>query len=370
LDEGATVSGGAYNSARGQYSLVAGGGGSDASDSNSASGDYSVVGGGKKNRAYSQYAAMGGGYNNTVMGNYATVGGGSSNTTNGGYATVGGGSGHEADGFYATVGGGAINEATDTYTTVSGGMGSNATGFAATVGGGSNNTASGDFSAVSGGSYNTASGDHSTIPGGGEFNTASGDYSFAAGRRAKANHEGAFVWADCTNADFYSPAVNSFAVRASGGVRFATTEAGNVGVKLDNGDTAWEVLCDSTKKTNRRAANTQEILSKVCQLPIEEWNYKHQGSRNTHIGPMAQEFYRLFSYGDDETSISTIDPDGIALAAIQELQKQNAELKKELNDLRSLVEKMATQHDAGNGKVTSAAFIPKTQETTLKEITQ
>jgi regulator of replication initiation timing len=44
---------------------------------------------------------------------------------------------------------------------------------------------------------------------------------------------------------------------------------------------------------------------------------------------MAQEFYRLFGYGDDETSISTIDPDGIALAAIQELQRQNAKLQSE-----------------------------------------
>ena len=40
-----------------------------------------------------------------------------------------------------------------------------------------------------------------------------------------------------------------------------------------------------------------------------------------HIGPMAQDFYKLFNLGNDDKSISTIDPSGIALAAIKEQQK-------------------------------------------------
>ncbi|MBU1936948.1 hypothetical protein KKG05_06075, partial [bacterium] len=92
------------------------------------------------------------------------------------------------------------------------------------------------------------------------------------------------------------------------------------------------------------------------QLPIEEWNFKHQDSRNTHIGPMAQDFYRLFGYGDDDKSISTIDPDGIALAAIQELHKENQQLKKELNELRSLVEKMVSNQTNNQIKTASATL--------------
>ena len=79
------------------------------------------------------------------------------------------------------------------------------------------NVASGTYSAIGGGQGNTASGGFSTIPGG-QFNTALGSYSFAAGRRAKANQPGAFVWADSTDADFASTAANQFAVRATGGV--------------------------------------------------------------------------------------------------------------------------------------------------------
>jgi hypothetical protein len=47
-------------------------------------------------------------------------------------------------------------------------------------------------------------------------------YAFAAGRRAKANHTGAFVWADSTDADFASTGANQFLIRASGGVGIGT----------------------------------------------------------------------------------------------------------------------------------------------------
>jgi hypothetical protein len=52
------------------------------------------------------------------------------------------------------------------------------------------------------------------------LNTAQGDYSFAAGHRAKANHDGAFVWADSGDVDFGSTANDQFAVRADGGAWF------------------------------------------------------------------------------------------------------------------------------------------------------
>jgi hypothetical protein len=45
-----------------------------------------------------------------------------------------------------------------------------------------------------------------------------GAFGLAAGRRAKALHDGAFVWADTTEADFSSTVSNQFAVRALGGV--------------------------------------------------------------------------------------------------------------------------------------------------------
>ncbi|MBU0492309.1 MAG: hypothetical protein KKA73_01870 [Chloroflexi bacterium] len=136
----------------------------------------------------------------------------------------------------ATIGGGGYsatsNRVTDRYGTVGGG-GNNQAGnnnvatddaTYATVGGGYHNIASSVDATVGGGTDNTASGWYATVPGG-HSNTAQGLYSFAAGRRAKANHQGAFVWADSTDANFASTANDQFSVRASGGVNFTTGAA-------------------------------------------------------------------------------------------------------------------------------------------------
>ena len=51
-----------------------------------------------------------------------------------------------------------------------------------------------------------------------------------------------------------------------------------------------------------------------------------------HIGPMAQDFKRLFSVGQDDKTISTTDASGVAIAAIQGL---NQKLTDEVKALRS-----------------------------------
>ncbi len=193
----AIVGGGRYNKARGLYSVVSGGGGATAPDSNSALGDYSAVGGGQRNKASGSNATVGGGYANTASGINAFVGGGTSNTASGNAAIIGGG------------------------------QANNASGVGATVSGGSSNTVSADGATVGGGNANTASGSNATVPGG--YNSvALGNYSFATGYRARANHAGAFVWADSTNADFASTGEDQFLIRASGGVGIGTNNPGQM----------------------------------------------------------------------------------------------------------------------------------------------
>ncbi len=151
-------------------------------------------------------------------------------------ATIGGGgtsaNTNRVTDDFGTVGGGTANQAGDdagtttdkAWATVGGGRGNTASGDSATVGGGSGNIASGDNATVGGGTNNVASGTYATVPGG-IFNVAAGAYSFAAGNRAVANHDGAFVWGDSTLAFINSPAANTFIVRANGGTWFgqATT---------------------------------------------------------------------------------------------------------------------------------------------------
>jgi len=124
---------------------------------------------------------------------------------------------------------GELNRITADYATIGGGRGNQAAIHDATVGGGRGNAATADSSTVGSGHNNTAGGYAVTVPGGNQ-NRAEGATSFAAGRRAQALHDGAFVWADDTNDDFPSTAEDEFAVRAGGGVRL---ETGGAGATLD-----------------------------------------------------------------------------------------------------------------------------------------
>lgn len=143
-------------------------------------------------------------------------------------ATISGGgsseSPNQATAGYATVGGGEGNSATGGWSTVDGGENNAAGGLYSAVGGGSQIDAGGHYSAIGGGESNVTIGSYAAIPGG-RGNYAYGDYSLVAGRRAmndNAAHDGVFIFADSSDADFHSTASNQFLVRASGGMGVGT----------------------------------------------------------------------------------------------------------------------------------------------------
>lgn len=53
-----------------------------------------------------------------------------------------------------------------------------------------------------------------------------------------------------------------------------------------------------------------------------------------HRGPLAQDFYAALSVGEDEKHITTVDADGVALAAIQGLNQNVEEKEREIAELR------------------------------------
>ena len=55
---------------------------------------------------------------------------------------------------------------------------------------------------------------------------------------------------------------------------------------------------------------------------------------------MAQDFYAAFGVGEEERYISTVDADGVALAAIQGLYELLHEKDREMEDLRDQLEDM------------------------------
>jgi hypothetical protein len=82
---GATVAGGAANTAGAFVSTVGGG------NSNTAGGDFSTVAGGVLNNAGAKNSVVAGGFTNTASGYSSTVAGGRSNTAGSDYSTVAGG---------------------------------------------------------------------------------------------------------------------------------------------------------------------------------------------------------------------------------------------------------------------------------------
>jgi hypothetical protein len=397
----ATVGGGYDNIASGDGASIGGG------YNNEASGGHAVLGGGDSNTASGWNATVGGGYQNTASSNSATIGGGDFNTAGGGWSAIGGGVGNKASGSTATVGGGDHNTASGNTATIGGGEFISVTGQAATVAGGAYNTANGDHATVGGGYYNIASGGSATIGGGwmnvasspfatiaggylntadksdatvgggsgntasgnaatvpgGLYNTAGGNYSFAAGRRAKANNQGCFVWADSNDIDFASTTADQFSARATGGVRFVLGVDGSGNptwtCSLSYGGN-WTCSSDRNLKDNLTLADGQETLERLAQMPVYYWNAK--GNSTQHIGPMAQDFYAAFEVGDSDVAIDAIDLDGVALAAIQglyaqnqELTAENATLQRQVDDLEA---RMAALEAAGGTSQASGLQIP------------
>jgi len=358
----------------------------------------STIGGGAQNQIQTNanYSAIGGGFDNLIQSNAynSTISGGYNNLILPGAnnSTIGGGYGNQiqAGASASEIGGGTYNHISPgaPYGTIAGGNANviQANAYEATIGGGYQNYTYGPYA---------------TVPGG-EYNVASAEYSFAAGQQAQAVHAAAFVWADAQNSVFSSAGINTFNIRASGGVYLdPSTPAINFGGSLGvteqmlnlygtgygigvqsnteyyrtaggfawykggthnngqnnaGGGTTMMLLSssgltvngtfvnssDRNAKQDFAAVNPQAVLDKVAAMPITQWVYKTDtGTR--HIGPMAQDFYAAFNVGPDERHITTVDEGGVALAAIQGLDQKVAEKEVEIQTLKQQNEALAAQ---------------------------
>ena len=399
---GATIAGGGRTSGPNQVNSVFGsvGGGygnvvGDSTDTtggqtiggginNTAPGNRAVIAGGLNNIASGRNAVVGGGGANTASGENSVTAGGVNNTASARASTVSGGEGHTASGLSSVVAGGAVNSALGWATTVSGGTG-NVTGTAqgSTISGGQDNGSTARASTVAGGMDNIAEGAYSTVLGG-LANHASGAYSVAGGRRAHAELNGCVVFGDATDADVTCGAANRFVARASGGVFFYTNAGLTAGASLAAGGGSWTSLSDRNAKEDVQDVDPLEVLSKVEALEVGSWRYREETSRARHMGPMAQDFYAAFGLGDSERHITTVDADGVALAAIQGLALKNRQqsttvtrhdaaivkLTAENEELRSQLREVSAQLDrlqSAFDSTQSSASAQGTRESTWKQ---
>ncbi|MBV8489750.1 MAG: tail fiber domain-containing protein, partial [Candidatus Eremiobacteraeota bacterium] len=281
----------------GLYSAFIGAGNSNAIGSGgSIDAEGAFIGAGSANKIGSTASAP-----------YAFIGAGYQNTSNADNTFIGSGQANSVSGGYGVIGGGEKNIVSATYGAVAGGYDNSAIGYESTVAGGAINTASSTQAFVAGGTSNVAAGAD----------------SFAAGYHANAAYTGSFVWSDTSSsAATKATAAYQFLARAAGGVMFFSNSAMTAGVSLAAGGGSWSNLSDRNLKTGIALLDNDSILDRVAMLPITEWSYiSEPGVR--HVGPMAQDFYAAFGVGEDNRHITTIDEDGIALAAIQALHREN-----------------------------------------------
>jgi len=361
---GATIGGGGANGIANRvtdhFGTVAGGYNNQAGNNAGAIDDapHAFVGGGGSNTANSFYAAVVGGWGNVAGGDNAAIGGGQSNTASGDYTAICGGANNVVSATRGTIAGGGYladpaygNRVTDEGGFVGGGgnnqagdnAGAETDAYYAVVAGGWSNTAGNKYAFVGGGDTNTASGVYAAVPGG-QLNVAAGDYSFAAGRQAKANSQGCFVWGDSNSSDVSCDNVNRWVARAGGGVYFYTNSALSSGMFLSSSGSSWNAVSNRNLKENFRPVDRQELLARLADIEITTWNYKAQPANIRHIGPMADEFNALTKGlgGEGQDYINTLDADGVALAAIQGLydlaqqqQARIAELESRLTELEA-----------------------------------
>ncbi len=293
-----------------------------------------------------------------IVGGYPT----NSATANG--ATIAGGGSmtfpQSATGSASFIGGGVGNKAAASNSVIAGGNQNQTLAGAAVIGGGSLNViaATGAVATIAGGFQNQAGGAYAAIPGGYQ-NIANGYGSFAGGIGAVAANDGSFVWSDSWPRSWTGPTQttndNQFMVIANGGFWFGDSSVQPAGedplqpqnspfanfINTSTGagltwDGNWVSVSDRNAKENFEAIDGRALLDQIARLPVTRWNYKKTPGVQ-HIGPTAQDFQAAFALGGPDTTITTIDPSGIALRAIQQLDRENQELRAELDALKAQV---------------------------------
>jgi len=108
------------------------------------------------------------------------------------------------------------------------------------------------------------------------------------------------------------------------------------------GSGTWASASDRALKTDVARIDDAAVLEKVAGLPISRWSYvSERGVR--HVGPMAQDFYAAFGVGEDDKHITSIDEDGVALAAIKALRTENLRLRAQQARLQAVTASQSTQ---------------------------
>jgi hypothetical protein len=138
-----------------------------------------------------------------------------------------------------------------------------------------------------------------------------------------------------------------FRVRKSGGLQ-ALNGSTEIMALNSTGDLTVKSVTETSSREAKRGFESVDglsVLEKVAALPISEWSYKADSPSVRHLGPMSEDFHAAFGLGKDDKGLTSIDTSGVALAAIQglnrKLMEKNADLEQRIAELEAMVQALA-----------------------------
>lgn len=108
-------------------------------------------------------------------------------------------------------------------------------------------------------------------------------------------------------------------VSSTGTAASFTGGSGGSGTCTFSGGAGWSCTSDRDLKEDFAPVDAGWMLQQVVQMPVTSWTMKGDVDGSTHVGPTAQDFHAAFGLGNDDTTINSVDAQGVALAAIQGL---------------------------------------------------
>ena len=121
----------------------------------------------------------------------------------------------------------------------------------------------------------------------------------------------------------------------SGGFTIYTSSNLSTWMALPANTSIWTCSSDRNAKENIEEVDTNNILSKLNKITIYNYKFKESNPNYISTGPMAQDWNKIFPSSKYQLGVCSGDVLGVALASLQELIKEEAELQIKINDIES-----------------------------------
>lgn len=147
-----------------------------------------------------------------------------------------------------------------------------------------------------------------------------------------------FTTAAATGWDMTAGTAFTLATQGAGTPQFSLAANGNLAITgtLSTGSSR-------TLKTGIEPINGTSLLAKVLSLPLYHWRYTASPAQERHVGPMAEDFRKIFQLGHDDKSLAPGDLAGVTLGAVQELARKVEERETDIAAIKARISLLEAQ---------------------------